>query len=406
MPAAVVDKLLAFVADALDVARATRSRSSTRSATAMPSSNEGRAELKEVLTLVSAFGVPDSHFALNLSIARGLDYYTGTVYETTLNDHPRDRLDLLGRPLRESCQPLHQVADCPASASRSARRGFTGSCAKRDFSAAVAAASMRSSRRWTKPSCRAISRWRARCASAGINTEVVIGAGKLARQFKYADRAGIRYRARARARRNRQGCRHGQGPAQPGSVRSAARRARAIAFCSARRRPPAAGCRIIRLRRNGSVRRHPHETNMTQPILLDGNSLTRDHVVAIAREGAKVTLDAAQLDPRAARGGLPRRKSEVRRADLRRHDRLRQQCGQAARRTSRARRAARRQSGNARRHAARRAAAQPDRHACGLRRRAVRAGCRARHARDPHQHADARPFRHSRSDAAGARRRC
>ncbi len=26
---------------------------------------------------------------LNLSIARGLDYYTGTVYETTLNDHPQ-----------------------------------------------------------------------------------------------------------------------------------------------------------------------------------------------------------------------------------------------------------------------------------------------------------------------------
>src|SRR5262249_9102651 len=50
--------------------------------------DEGRAELKEVLPLVKAFGVPETHFALNLSIARGLDYYTGTVYETTLNDHP------------------------------------------------------------------------------------------------------------------------------------------------------------------------------------------------------------------------------------------------------------------------------------------------------------------------------
>ena len=49
---------------------------------------QGRAELAEVLTLIKAFGVPESDFALNLSIARGLDYYTGTVYETTLDEHP------------------------------------------------------------------------------------------------------------------------------------------------------------------------------------------------------------------------------------------------------------------------------------------------------------------------------
>src|SRR5690606_20215397 len=50
---------------------------------------QGRAELREVLRLVQAFGVPESRFALNLSIARGLDYYTGTVYETTLDEHPQ-----------------------------------------------------------------------------------------------------------------------------------------------------------------------------------------------------------------------------------------------------------------------------------------------------------------------------
>src|SRR5581483_3245596 len=50
---------------------------------------QGRSELREVLDTVAAFGVPESAFALNLSIARGLDYYTGTVYETTLNDHPQ-----------------------------------------------------------------------------------------------------------------------------------------------------------------------------------------------------------------------------------------------------------------------------------------------------------------------------
>jgi len=34
------------------------------------------------------FGVPDTHFKIDLSIARGLDYYTGTIYETYLTDHP------------------------------------------------------------------------------------------------------------------------------------------------------------------------------------------------------------------------------------------------------------------------------------------------------------------------------
>ena len=48
----------------------------------------GLAELKAVTANLSAFGVPEENFAVDLTIARGLDYYTGTVYETTLLDHP------------------------------------------------------------------------------------------------------------------------------------------------------------------------------------------------------------------------------------------------------------------------------------------------------------------------------
>ena len=48
----------------------------------------GLAELKAVTANLAAFGVPQSNFAVDLTIARGLDYYTGTVYETTLLDHP------------------------------------------------------------------------------------------------------------------------------------------------------------------------------------------------------------------------------------------------------------------------------------------------------------------------------
>ena len=48
----------------------------------------GLSELKAVTVNLAAFGVPEANFAVDLTIARGLDYYTGTVYETTLLDHP------------------------------------------------------------------------------------------------------------------------------------------------------------------------------------------------------------------------------------------------------------------------------------------------------------------------------
>ena len=49
----------------------------------------GVEELKTVTANLAAFGVPEENFAVDLTIARGLDYYTGTVYETTLLDHPQ-----------------------------------------------------------------------------------------------------------------------------------------------------------------------------------------------------------------------------------------------------------------------------------------------------------------------------
>ncbi len=48
----------------------------------------GIEELETVAKYMSAFGVPDENFMIDLTIARGLDYYTGTVYETMMKDHP------------------------------------------------------------------------------------------------------------------------------------------------------------------------------------------------------------------------------------------------------------------------------------------------------------------------------
>ena len=50
--------------------------------------DQGLDELATVTKYLAAFGVPETHFAVDLTIARGLDYYTGTVYETVMLDHP------------------------------------------------------------------------------------------------------------------------------------------------------------------------------------------------------------------------------------------------------------------------------------------------------------------------------
>ena len=53
-----------------------------------PLFDEGLEELKTVTRYLASFGVPEENFAIDLSIARGLDYYTGTVYETEMTAHP------------------------------------------------------------------------------------------------------------------------------------------------------------------------------------------------------------------------------------------------------------------------------------------------------------------------------
>jgi len=50
---------------------------------------EGLSEMKEVISYLKDFGVPSENYIIDLSIARGLDYYTGTVYETVLNQYPQ-----------------------------------------------------------------------------------------------------------------------------------------------------------------------------------------------------------------------------------------------------------------------------------------------------------------------------
>ena len=77
------DEIIAFVTyqgDPLDVLEKYKGRNGTFDC--------GADELEAVSRQIRGFGVPDTHFRIDLSIARGLDYYTGTVYETYLTDCP------------------------------------------------------------------------------------------------------------------------------------------------------------------------------------------------------------------------------------------------------------------------------------------------------------------------------
>jgi histidyl-tRNA synthetase len=154
--------------------------------------NQGVAELREVLDLIKAFGVPETHYAINLSIARGLDYYTGTVYETTLNEHPQigsicsgGRYDNLATNYTKSRLPGVGISIGATRLFYQLREAkLLGNA---DSTVKVLVTQMDEAQLPAYLELAALLR------NAGIATEVVMEAGKLGKQFKHADRAGIRF---------------------------------------------------------------------------------------------------------------------------------------------------------------------------------------------------------------------
>ncbi|MBZ4038790.1 histidine--tRNA ligase [Novilysobacter selenitireducens] len=191
LSAKAVERILAFVE-----VRSTSHADALAQLDALGTPNDavraGVEELREVLELVRALGVPESHYALNFSIARGLDYYTGTVYETTLDDYPQigsvcsgGRYDDLASHYTKSKLPgvgisigltrlFWQLRDA----------GLVDTAAS---SVQVLVTQMDAAH---LPQCLALA---AELRQGGLNTEVVMEASKLGKQFKYADRAGIRF---------------------------------------------------------------------------------------------------------------------------------------------------------------------------------------------------------------------
>src|SRR6478735_4559474 len=157
-----------------------------------PLFEEGRDELRAILVQLQALGVAESRYALNLSIARGLDYYTGVVYETTLDAYPQigsicsgGRYENLAGHYTKSKLPgvgisigltrlFFQLRDAGIiSTAESSVDALVGLVDEARLADSLALAQL--------------------LRAGGINTEVQLEPKKLARQFQYADRAGIRF---------------------------------------------------------------------------------------------------------------------------------------------------------------------------------------------------------------------
>ncbi len=154
--------------------------------------DEGVAELRQVLELVRALGVPETHYAINLSIARGLDYYTGTVYETTLDDFPQIGSICSGGRYENLASHYTRSKLPGVGISIGLTRLFwqlreAGLVDTADSSVEVLVSQMDEAR---LPTYLALAN---ELRAGGLNTEVQLEPRKLARQFQYADRAGIRF---------------------------------------------------------------------------------------------------------------------------------------------------------------------------------------------------------------------
>jgi histidyl-tRNA synthetase len=155
-----------------------------------PLFEEGRSELRAILQQLRAMGVPESRYALNFSIARGLDYYTGVVYETILDAYPQigsicsgGRYDDLAGHYTRSKLPGVGISIGLTRLFFQLREAGIVSAADSSVDVLVALLDEAGLEH-----ALALSQ---RLRAAGLNVETQLEPRKLARQLQYADRAGI-----------------------------------------------------------------------------------------------------------------------------------------------------------------------------------------------------------------------
>jgi len=153
----------------------------------------GLMELKTVFAAALALGVPEANIRLNLAIVRGLDYYTGTVYETTLLSHPSFGSICSGGRY-ENLAGLYTKSKLPGvGISIGATRLFTALLEEGLLKASEASTTDVLLLQVEDTMLPEYFRLAGELRQAGLNVEVYVDAHKLGKQLKFADRAGIPY---------------------------------------------------------------------------------------------------------------------------------------------------------------------------------------------------------------------
>ncbi len=151
----------------------------------------GHSELKAVFAAAMALGVPEGNLRLNLSIVRGLDYYTGTIYETTLTAHPEFGSICSGGRY-ENLAGLYTKSKLPGvGISIGATRLFQALLEAKIIEAAGQSNTDVIVLQVDDKMLGEYFALAAKLRSGGLNVEVYVDAHKLGKQLKYADRAGI-----------------------------------------------------------------------------------------------------------------------------------------------------------------------------------------------------------------------
>jgi histidyl-tRNA synthetase len=152
----------------------------------------GLEELQKIVEAVRLFGVPDSAFGIDLGVVRGLDYYTGTIYETTLVDAPElgsicsgGRYDDLASHFTDTRLPGVGISiGLTRLFSKLKEAGLLQPLERTPAEVLVTTMDRQYLDRYLKMA--------ASLRAAGINTEVYLEPAKLGNQLAYADRKGFR----------------------------------------------------------------------------------------------------------------------------------------------------------------------------------------------------------------------
>jgi histidyl-tRNA synthetase len=151
----------------------------------------GLEELNKITLAIRQFGIPDSAFAIDLSVVRGLDYYTGTIYETTLTDHPElgsicsgGRYDDLASYFTDTKLPGVGISiGLTRLFSKLKELGFPRRAIRSPAEVLITTMDMRYLDQYLS-----IAR---ELREAGINTETYLEAAKLGNQLAYAEKKGF-----------------------------------------------------------------------------------------------------------------------------------------------------------------------------------------------------------------------